>query len=200
MDPSVTFPENWKPPRELSRALPREASMAARGIAIAVVSVLLVAGSIPIFLWLRNQQLQKQSRTEALHRDGRESIAEINRLWNSGRSDVPMVEYSFSANGVWMRGESSVPKKVWPSLQKAGTIPVRYLPSNPAINHPSAWDEVREAEWLALVAPFLLASCGVFLLVMLRRQAVLAAEGLPSAGVVTRCFRVKGGYRVRYQY
>ena len=200
MDAPVTFPENLKPPRELNRPVPRETRIAGRGILMTVIAVLLLAGSVPMFLWMRSQQMQRQSRTDTLHRDGREATAEINKLWHTGRSDTPMVGYSFGADGVWMHGESEVPKKLWPGLQRAGSIPVRYLPSNPAINHPAAWDDTGEPLWLAYVSPLFLVAGGVFLLFSLKRQGTLAAEGIPSVGIVTRCFRIKGGYSVRYQF
>ena len=37
-------------------------------------------------------------------------------------------------------------------------------------------------------------------LTLLRRQARIAAEGVPVPGFITTCFRVKSGWVVRYQF
>jgi hypothetical protein len=201
MDPVISFPEGWTPPRELARALPRDVSMSGRGIFKATVAVVLMVASVPAFLFLRNHSLQQAARIERLRVEGREATGEIVRLWRSGdRSATHMVAYAFSADGRRLRGEASAPPKLWDGLRKAGFLPVRYLPSDPGVNHPAAWDESRLPVWLVLLFPAMLLGGGVVILVVLRRQATLLAEGLTAPGVVTRCLRTKDGWRVRYQF
>jgi len=201
MDPSFAFPENWTAPRELTRALPRETSMTGRAIFMAVLAVMLLLGSIPLFLMLRNDNQRDTARAEALRTQGREVTGEIVRLWhNSNKSHTPMLTYAFTANGVRMRGDSSVPGEFWDKIRKAGFLPIRYLPSDPNVNHPVAWEPPIEPAWLTFLLPAVLAAVSMGLVINLRRQAQVAAEGTPAAGVVTRCFRVKGGWAVRYQF
>ena len=201
MDPSVAFPENWTAPRELTRALPRETSMTGRGIFMAIMGAILLLGSIPLFLLLHSENARQNVRAEALRTQGVEAAGEIVRLWHSGdKSHTPMVTYAFTANGIRLRGDSSVPGGVWGNLQKAGFLPIRYVPSDTSINHPVAWEPSTMPDWVPFILPVVLAAVAIALLISLRRQSEVAAEGLPAAGVVTKCSRVKGGFAVRYQF
>jgi hypothetical protein len=201
MDPSFAFPENWTAPRELTRALPRETSMTGRAIFMAVLSGMLLLGSIPLFLMLRSDNQRDTARAQALRTQGREANGEIVRLWRqSNKSHTPMVTYAFTANGIRLTGDASVPGEFWDKIQKAGFLLIRYLPSDPKINHPLAWEPSTEPAWVPFLLPAVLAGASIVLVINLRRQAAVAAEGVPTAGVVTKCFRVKGGWAVRYQF
>lgn len=201
MNPPVSFPENWTAPRELTRALPRETSMTGSAIFMAVVAGILILGSVPLFLFIRTQDERVKARNEVLRTQGREATGEIQRLWRtSGKESRNMVGYAFTANGVRLNGESSVPSALWNNVRKTGFLPIRYLPSDPAVNHPAAWEQSTEPAWAPFTAPAILLAGGSFLVVVLRRQAELMAQGLPAVGIVTRSFRVKGGWALRYQF
>jgi hypothetical protein len=201
METSVAFPENWTPPRELTRALPRETQLSGRGKLMAVMGWIFLMASIPVYILMQNQDRERTARVEALRTQGREANGEIVRLWHSsGKSHTPMVSYAFTANGVRLHGESSVPGDSWDGIQKVGFLPIRYLPSNPATNHPAAWEESGPPAWMTFIFPVILVVAGAFMLWNLRRQSQVAAEGVPAAGVVTKCFRVKNGWVVRYQF
>ena len=201
MDTQVAFPENWTPPRELTRALPRETQLTARGKFMAIMAWILLMAAVPLCLWMQSQNAERTSRIELLRTQGIETKGEIARLWHSsGKSHTPMVGYAFTANGVRLKGQSSVPGDLWDGIQKAGFLPVRYVPSNPAINHPAAWEESGNPAWLPFFFAAILVAGGGFLLWNLHRQSQVTAEGLPAAGVVTKCFRVKNGWVVRYQF
>ena len=201
MDTPVSFPESWTPPRELSRALPREVRLKGRGIFKAAVAVVLLLAAIPLYLFLQNQHAQQAARVERLRVEGREAQGEIARLWHEGKSSTPMLEYAFSADGVRFHGQSSVPARLWDGLRKAGFLPVRFLPADPNINHPAAWEESPDPPaWVAFVVPAMLVAGGLVILFVLRRQAAVVAEGLPAPGVITGCNRVKGGWMVRYRF
>jgi hypothetical protein len=111
-----------------------------------------------------------------------------------------MVGYYFTVNGVRLRGQASVPPDVWPAIRKAGFTPIRYLPSNPAINHPALWDEGATPVWMQYVFPAMLAVGAGLLLWNLRRHSQMVAEGTPAPGVVVRSLRVKNGYAARYRF
>jgi hypothetical protein len=200
MDPQSAFPENWAPPRELTRALPRETQLTGRGKFMVTMAWLFLIAAIPLYVWMHNQQVQTGEHNELLRTQGKEANAEIVRLWRRDRGRVAMVGYAFTANGGRLTGESSVPSAIWPGIQKAGFLPVRYLPSDPAINHPAAWEANTSPAWMPFVFPAMLAGGGAFLLWNLHRQSLLAAEGTPVVGVVTKCFRIKNGWVVRYQF
>jgi len=200
MDTPVSFPESWTPPRELSRALPREVRMSGQGTFMALMAAVFLVAAIPLFLWVRNQDAQRTARVERLRTEGSEAQGEIVRLWREGKSSTPMVAYAFSADGRRFQGKSSVPGVRWDHLRKAGFLPVRFLPADPHINHPIEWEESPEPAWLPFLFPAVLVGCGIAFLAMLRRQAGLVAEGLPTPGIVTGCYRTKGGWVVRYRF
>ncbi len=201
MNPPVSFPENWTAPRELTRALPRETSMTGSALFMAVIAGLMILGCVPLFLFIRTQDDRVKARNEVLRTQGREATGEVQRLWRtSGKESRNMVEYAFTANGVRLNGQSSVPSARWDNVRKAGFLPIRYLPSDPAVNHPAAWEQSTEPAWAPFTAPAILLAGGSFLVVILRRQAELMAQGMPAVGVVTRSSRVKGGWALRYQF
>jgi hypothetical protein len=200
MDPAVSFPEVWTPPRELARALPRDVGLSGLGMFKAILAVALAVAAIPVFLTMRGQYARQVAQMERLRTEGREAQGEIVRLWRQGRSSTHMVAYAFSVEEQRFHGQASAPSGVWDGLRKAGFLPVRFLPEDPKINHPAAWAQSPLPAWLPLILAVLLVACGVAILAVLRRQARLLAEGLPAPGVVTRCFRIKGGWAVRYQF
>jgi hypothetical protein len=200
MEPTVAFPQNWTPPRELTRALPREIHMSGRGMFNIVLGSVFLIAAVYLGVWMHDEGARQAAKTAALHAQGLEVTGEINKLWLRDKDRVPMVGYAFTANGVRITGEASVPKDRWAAIRKAGFLPVRFLPSNPALNHPSAWDEDGIPVWYPFVMPLMWAVASVLLLISQRRQRRVAAEGVPAAGVVTRCSRIKGGWAARYQF
>jgi hypothetical protein len=149
---------------------------------------------------MHNELVLKTEQNDILRTQGVETKGEIARLWTRDRGRVPMVGYAFTANGVRLTGEASVPSNLWAGIQKAGFLPVRYVPSNPAINHPAAWEANTDPVWMPIVFPAMLAVGGAFLLWKLHRQSEIVAEGVPAPGTVTRCIRLKNGWIVRYQF
>lgn len=200
MDQPVSIPDNWTPPAELSRARPREVRITATGILATVFAIILIAVTIPLFLFMRNESDRAISHTRELRQRGSVATGEVTRLSTEGRHSDHIVEYAFSANGVRYHGESNVPDSLWKQVQMAGMIPIRYLPDAPGLNHPADWDETSPPQWLCYAVPVIVAFSAAFLYFSLRRQAGLLAEGIPAAGVVTNCRRVKGGYMARYAF
>jgi hypothetical protein len=93
--------ESWAPPRELMRALPREISMTGSGKFIATLAIVLVLGSIPLFLIFHYANTRDNAWATALRTEGRETAGQIVRLWQTGgKSHTRMVAYTFTVNGV----------------------------------------------------------------------------------------------------
>jgi len=175
--------------------------MTGNAIFIAVMAGLLLVGSIPLLVLFRNLNARTAARAEALRSQGRETSGEVERVWRtSGKESHNMVRYAFSANGVRLQGESRVPPSLWNGVRKSGFLPIRYLPSDPNINHPAGWEDRPDAAWMQFILPGVMAISGIVLVITLRRQAEMTAEGLPAVGVVTRCVSVKGGWAVRYRF
>jgi hypothetical protein len=195
----ISFPENWTPPAEL-QAHPRETSMMGGAIFIAVMAWILLLAALPLLMLFRVQNRQAIESVEALRSSGREANATIVKLWHAGKSSTPMVSYSFLVNGARFTADWSVPSGIWPGLRSARFLPVRYLPADPNVNHPLAWDESTDAAWVPFTLPMLLGVVGGALLWVLARFRKLTAEGLPAPGVVTKCVSVKGGWLMSYQF
>jgi hypothetical protein len=143
------------------------------------------------------------TRTAALRREGLDTTGEATRLWSSGsdRSKTPMMSYAFTIDGAAYTGECSVPDAIRAEFRQGRRLPIRYLASNPAINHPAAWDDEstlsgRQALLVATPAALL----GIVFLTQLLRQRRLVAEGVPTAGVVARCYRSGRSWAVDYQF
>jgi hypothetical protein len=111
-----------------------------------------------------------------------------------------MVAYVFSAGGARVHGECEVPLRVWAGLRTGADLAVRYLPSDPAVNHPGAWEEDTTPMWVAIGLPALPAAIGIFLLIMVVRRGQVAAYGLPAPGTVTMCDSLKTGWAVKYRF
>jgi Protein of unknown function (DUF3592) len=201
MDSTVSFPANWTPPPELTRAIPRETRIAGRGMLNIILGAVFLIAALALGFWLYHEGAQDRASSELLRAQGQEANGEITSLSQDQRGRAKMVSYIFTANGIRIKGEASVPADQWPSIQKAGFLKVRFLPSNPAVNHPAAWDESNSTPaWFPVLVPSMWAVGSVILLITLFRQRKVAAEGQPAAGVVTKCFRVKGGWATRYQF
>jgi hypothetical protein len=198
MDPEVVFPQNWTPPRELTRSMPRETRMTGRGVVQIILGVVFFGASIWLGLWMHKDIDRESAQNARLHSDGKLADGEISQL--TKEKSGGQVAYAFTANGVRMMGHAAVPSNFWPKVQKAGFIPIRYLPSDPNMNHPADWDEERLPPWAPIAIPAMWVVFAGVLLYKLRGQSMVASDGLPAPAVVTRCFRVKGGYAARYQF
>lgn len=112
------------------------------------------------------------------------------------------MKYRFTVDGRTYFGRATEPEASgpWYALRRSGPILIRFIPSNPAINHPAAW------EWSALMYRdeialwiYLLTLWGIGL-ALLMRDHKLAREGKVAAGVVIRCTPRNRGFRVEYEF
>jgi Protein of unknown function (DUF3592) len=200
MDPDIAVPENWTAPRELSRALPREVRMTAAGTAVAAMLVLMAIGGIAFFVFVRNVKARQAAHIEMLRTQGEDAPGTVLRLWRADKSNTPTMSYAFTAGGRRFEGESSAPAVDWDGLRVGDTLPIRFVPTDPAINHPASWSDQPPPGWVAYMLPAILVVCIPLLGSKLRRQGALLAEGLAAPGVVTGSSRTKGGWVVRYRF
>ncbi len=97
------------------------------------------------------------------------------------------MSYKFTANGRSFSGTAGVPDRLLKSLRKSNSLTVRYLPSNPDINHPAAWEWSLLSFCIWMSIPIaIVAGAGIPLARFCRRRQ-LVTVGAPVAGVVTQC-------------
>ena len=206
MDTNFSSTSASATPQELIGQLPREVHLTQIGIWGAILwaglSVVFFAVMLPDVI----DAVQETPHTAELRRDGSETVGEITRLWHPGRHGF-RISYTFTANQSSFSGKADVPQKLRNSLREFGSLPIRYLPANPAINHPAAWEDLRPRIWV-LIYPWLLclpilivATQAIAFAINLRNERRLLAEGALAAGVITRCrYRSRGGIRVKYEF
>ena len=177
MEPPA-FPEKWTAPPELMRGRPREVRMTGGGKFMAVLGLLFLLGSLPLYVLIHNQDQRTEKRVAALHADGREAQASVVRLWrSSSKGSNRMVSYEFTVEGSVFRTSKRVPSSIWSRLKTGDTLRVRFMPGDPAVNHPLEWEESRTPAWMEWVVAGVFAGIGGMVLTVLQRQKLLLAEG-----------------------
>jgi hypothetical protein len=188
-------------PSELSGSLPRQLRLSKNGVKMATAATAMLILAVGFALSFAIGTLPQLQNETALHRDGIGTVGEITRLWSQGRPIVLKVSYTFVAAGSSYAGEARVPDRFWHSLHDSASLPIRYLPSNPAINHPAAWELSAFSDWDSLAAPIVGVALALFLLVPLRSERRLVAKGLPAVGEITQCTPGKrGGFSVSFDF
>jgi hypothetical protein len=182
MSPSK-LAEGWKPPEELDRPLPRPVRLTSRGIASWLILVSLLAGGVALAVPFARESRLAEAEALRMLAEGRETGAVVTGLrYLRGYG----VSYKFAMAGREYEGGGGIAKQRWQRLRVGAPVAVRYLPSDPTRNYPSADPPNRIPQWFAFLVCGLVAGTGVVLPVKVRRQSRLLAGGLPAAAVVTR--------------
>jgi len=192
---------DWTPPQELAGALPRKKRLTGRGVFALVFALVSIVVAIIGFVGFRMAQSDSNEFNQKMRAQGREATATVTRLWRTGgKGATDMVAYSFSAGAARVHGECEVPLRLWAGLHNGADLPVRYLPSEPAVNHPAAWEEDTGEMWVFIGLTALPAAASLLLLVVVLRRGQIAAYGLPAPGTVTACNSLKTGWTVKYRF
>ena len=134
-------------PDELTGPLPRQVEMDLNDAyyLICVVLIFLVGGSL-LCGWYFFGSIKQAHQRAVLRSDGREVVGDVTGL-PTGRG-TEYVRYSFTFKGKDFSGEARIPGHLGFVLHKQDRILIRFLPSDPAMNHPYDW------EWSALMDMF----------------------------------------------
>ncbi len=193
--------KDWKPPRELSRALPRDVDLAAGGIFLMLLAFLLFGGAVAAYLAIHNNAVKQAQRLAQLDQQGVNTEATITRLWRrNDKEQSPMVTYEFQLDGRFYEASVPAPQRVWRELRERTPLAVRYVPSDPALSHPRDWNMETTPAWFPPAMAAFLAAAGVLLIVMVGRQKRLLSEGRPAPGIVTRQQRSQHGKIAYYEF
>jgi hypothetical protein len=188
-------------PGELFGPVPRNFHLTASGtqmVAIAVVAFTLAIGVGGYGLVGGVQQIEHRAK---LRRDGRSVVGTVSRLSKS------LLTYTFDVDGVSYTGRAYLPERIHLSLDQLANyldghpIPIRYLPQNPSVNHPAAWEWPSFQDLAWFLFPLFFGPLGILLVIDLRRSRQLVSRGTPASGIVTKSTRGrKGGFLVAYEF
>ncbi|HEV3197511.1 MAG TPA: DUF3592 domain-containing protein [Bryobacteraceae bacterium] len=192
----------WTPPPELIGYGSREVQLSRQGIAVAVLAGILILGGVAAGIILERVGIQQSDEQSLLREQGKDADATVTKLWRANDKERrPMVAYQFEVEGRMCRRSVSVPLRVWRSLAVGAPLAVHYVPSNPARNHPSDWEESTMPLWVPLLVGAMLAGIGAVLVLVLRRQLALLSEGRPAPAVITRYSSTEDGQKnVHYEF
>jgi hypothetical protein len=193
--------ENWTPPDGLGYSSLRPVQLTGSGIALLAVAVLMFLGAIAAGIGLGTTFRRQVKDQRLLQEQGVNTDAQITRLWRStGKDQQHLVSYRFTVQEREYVARKGVPPRIWQTLRTGSSLPVRFLPSNPKVNHPTGWDDTTMPFWVPYLVAGELAVIASLLTFLLRRQMRLLTEGRPAPGIVTGHRRTRGGTVIRYEF
>jgi hypothetical protein len=199
-DAEAPYVEEQTSPSELRGPLPRRVQMNSTNASAMVVVVVLCLGVGGVIVGSACRGILTQIRErKALRQEGRETVGKVTAT-HAGHGPST-VSYKFQAGGTGYLGEAEMPNYRL-ILHEEDPIAVRYLPTDPTVNHPADW------EWSGLdimdlipeVFMLFFTSVGIVALVALFRDRKLARRGRPAKGVVIDCSPGKSEFRVEYEF
>ena len=122
---------------ELNATLPRKVRLSddARNLfGVAVSFIIVGAISLAVIYHIDAKQMRQR---EALRGEGRDAAGDVTAK-GSSRGGV-WVDYTFKVDGLAYKGTALLPRRHI-DANVGGQIPIRYLPSDPSVSHPSEWE------------------------------------------------------------
>jgi hypothetical protein len=193
--------ENWTPPDGLGYSSLRPVRLTGSGIVLLVMAGAMLLGAVAAGIGLGTTAKRQAKDHRLLQEQGVNTDARITRLWRSGdKNQQHLVSYRFTVQEREYVARKGVPSRIWQTLRAGSTLPVRFLPSNPKVNHPTEWDDTPMPNWVPYLVSGELAVIAVVLAILLRKQVRLLTEGRPAPGIVTGHRRTKNGTVIRYEF
>lgn len=199
---SSSYPTLEIPP-EVSGPIPRKVGLNFDGDGRFLL-IIILCFFIPglIFLgWNGYGDFNQFQHRAVLRNNAREVVGEVTGFsW--GRYSPISVHYRFAVDGATYSGKALEPKSPGPgtSYSKGDDILIRFLPSNPTVNHPGAWEWSPTDGWYFVLAEVFFTSLGGVVLAYLLRDRKLARKGKVAAAMVTACTRDDRWFRVEYEF
>lgn len=191
MDSNVQFATASTIPSELMGQLPRRTRLE-NGVQWALVLTILSAITVAMILWVGMNVVQLTRTRTALRHESNEVIGAVEELTRY------RVHYSFAVNGKSFTGSAT---RRGSKLRESDPLSIRYLPSNPAVNHPAAWEEPIDLALFPFFVPAGLVLILMGLQLKMRFIRRLLAEGRPVVAVVTKRTRAgRGQVVVEYEF
>jgi len=202
MEPSPTLGRPATLPIELTGPLPRKVRSSPGGIQSAFFAAAVVALALAGTSWVAMRGVHEFQNREALRSEGVEATGQVTGFSHTGKHNgILVVQYSFLVNGISFPGKADVPRQLERDVKGSSTLPIRYVPANPAVSHPADWDEPLFSAVVPLMFPILPVAVGIMMLVSGNKERRLLAEGLPAIATITKSYRLsKGGYKSNYEF
>jgi hypothetical protein len=192
--------ESWGPPPELCGSTPRQLKWTSRGVLNLVLSFAVIVFGFGLVFSLYNAA----NHDHRLKQEGRETDAIVTRTWSESSKTIHYnVAYEFFAGGQTVLGESEIPRRKWQALTGGSHLPVKYVPSEPAINRAAVAYERLVPYWVPLVAFVCWIGMIALAVFPIRKERRLLKYGQGAAGVITNnptVRRPKYGYVVKYEF
>lgn len=174
-------------PDELTGTTPRSAILsdnARRGAVLLPLGFIIV---LIITIHIARTEIPQIRTRIALRSDTRLAVAQITSLHSGGRG-VEIVEYTFNGAGKRTSGSARVPYDFFQIVRESQQIIVRYQPSDPATNHPDAWEWSPGAEeffsCFALGCFWFVGIVGLLYLFYLMRIRAIMRYGSPAIATI----------------
>lgn len=197
MEPTLSFSAELAAPYELRGQTPRRATLTGNGIQMTIAAAILLALAAAGTVWALRYDAQRTRWNSALLDTGQRAVATVTQF-DSEDAYKPMVDYTFTADGASYAGHARVPVRLAHTLAGAGSLPILYVPANPAINRPAGWQQTSAPLTVLLAAPAISALLGLLLFVPMFVERRMAVHGTPALAVITKCTRAREGYLLNY--
>lgn len=179
--------ESWQAPPELLRGSPREVQLTGNGITLWLVVLVLGLGGPAAGVALVAKAEQNAARTLRLAREGSDTEARVTRLSRNRGDNNCRATFLFETGGREYSRTARVPCRVWGKLFQGATLPVRYVASDPRINHLPGFERARTLpNWAGPAIGASLGLAALLLVRVLRYRRRLLETGRPALAIVTR--------------
>ena len=130
--------EGWRLPAELRWPAPRRVRLTNGGVALCVVTLLLVAGGDAGMMAYRRDVTQKAADLQRNIGSSRETEGVVTRVWKAGgRHTRYLIAYRYSAEGTeWEAPSTQIRGQHWKRLHVGAPISILYTPGHPARSFP----------------------------------------------------------------
>jgi hypothetical protein len=173
-------------PSELAGPSPRKVQLSfseGDGRYLLLIVLVFFVGGLIFLGWKGYDDIKQFQQRALLRGDAHEIVGEVTGF-SFGRYSPMSVNYRFTVNGVTYSGEALKSMNPGPgtSFEKGDNILIRFVPSNPVINHPDAWEWSAAIGWYFVVGEVYFTSMGGWALALLLRDRRLAREGKVALG------------------
>ncbi|MGA9667899.1 MAG: hypothetical protein WBQ94_01755 [Terracidiphilus sp.] len=124
-------------PSELTGPLPRRVRATGNGIYLTLLAPAFLAFAVAAAVWAGMNTVRQTEHRAALRGDSSVTVGEITRTRKMKNSEIV---YTFSANSKSYKGEAELPWQLRNDVEQFKSLTVRYLPTDPDVNHPAAWE------------------------------------------------------------